>query len=190
MTGPHSITQLLNDWSSGDQAALAELTPYVYRELHALARSYLRRERQNRTLQPTALINEVYLRLAGEWKGEQWENRSHFFSIAASIMRRVLVDYARFRRTLKRGGGHAPVALEDAAAISTSPHTLDILDLHDALDEFEKLDQRRAKVIELRFFGGMSREEIAYAMDLTLPTVKRDLRLAEAWLRNHLAAKS
>lgn len=188
MTESPSTTQLLADWSNGNQAALADLTPHVYRELYALARSYLNRERSCQTLQPTALINELYLRFAGQSKPIQWEDRSHFIGIAARIMRRILVDYARSRLALKRRGGQAvTVTLTEMAAFSDGPHAVEILDLNDALNQFAQLDPRRAKVIELRYFGGMSREEIACTLGLTVPTIKRDLRLAEAWLRNHLA---
>jgi RNA polymerase sigma-70 factor, ECF subfamily len=181
-----SITQLLIGWSAGDRAALDELTPQVQRELHIIARRYLKRDRGNQTLQPTALINEVYLRLIDQSRPVQWEGRSHFFGIAAHLMRNILVDYARARRAAKRGGDAIQVTLSATAAISADSHAPDMLDLDDALNRLAVLDERKAKIIELRYFGGMTREEIACAAGLTLATVKRDLRLAEAWLRRDL----
>ena len=158
----------------------------MYRELHALARAYLRRGRRNQTLQPTALINEVYLRLIDQSKPVEWECRSHFFGIAARLMRQILVDSAREHRALKRGGEAVPVALDDLAAAVLPSMAPDILALDEALTRLEQWDERKAKIIELRYFAGMSREEIANAYGLTLATVKRDLRLAEAWLRRDL----
>ena len=183
------ITQLLADWSHGNQAALDQLTPHVYKELHALARAYLRRGRPNQTLQPTALINEACLRLLGPGQPIQWENRAHFFGIAARLMRMVLVDYSRARQAAKRGGDAQAVTLEDAIALS-SGNTPDVLAVNEALDHLATVDERKAKVIEMRYFGGMEREEIAAALGLTLPTVKRDLRLGEAWLRRYLRGEN
>ena len=188
MSGPPSITQLLIDWSHGNPAALNELTPQVYRELRALARSRLRRDPRNPTLQPTALINEVYLRLIDQSQPIQWQGRSHFFGIAARLMRNVLVDYARARRAAKRGGQAVAVTLEETAALSPN-HTPDILEVDDALNRLAQVDERKARVIELRYFGGMTCEEVACASDLTVSTVRRDLRLAEAWLRRQLVGK-
>ena len=179
------VTQLLIAWSQGNRAALDELTPHVYRELHSLAASYLRRGRPNQTLQPTALINEACLRLLGQPEMVQWHDRAHFFGIAARLMRMVLVDYARLRGAEKRGGGNQAITLEDAAAFAPD-RVPDVLDVNAAIDELAKVDERKAKVIELRYFGGMEREEIATALSLTLATVKRDLRLGEAWLRRFL----
>ena len=183
MVGEASITQLLAGWRQGDQAALTALTPRVYRELQTLARTYLRR-RPSQTLQPTALVNEAWLRLIGQAQLPQWESRAHFFGIAARLMRLVLVDYARMHRAAKREGGRA-VTLEDSILLSPA-RAPDVLEVHEALDQLEKVDERKARVIELRYFGGMEREEIATALDLTVPTVKRDLRLGEAWLRRFL----
>ena len=185
MEGPPPVTQLLTAWSKGDRAALDELTPHVYRELHALAASYLRRGRPNQTLQPTALINEACLRLLGQSEPIQWNDRAHFFGIAARLMRMVLVDHARSRAAAKRGGAVRAITLEETMVFSPD-RTPDVLDVNEALDELAKVDERKAKVIELRYFGGMEREEIATALDLTLATVKRDLRLGEAWLRRFL----
>ena len=180
---------MLVEWSQGNQAALEELTPHVYRELHALARSYLRRGRPNHTLQPTALINEACIRLLGKSEPIQWENRAHFFGIAARLMRMVLVDYSRTRQAAKRGGEAEAVTLEETMALSSS-HAPDVLEVNEALDHLAKIDERKAKVIELRYFGGMEREEIAAALGLTVATVKRDLRLGEAWLRRFLRGES
>jgi RNA polymerase sigma factor (TIGR02999 family) len=175
---------LLIDWSNGNRAALDELTPHVYSELHALARTYLSR-RRNQALQPTALINEVYLRLIDQRRPIAWENRSHFFGIATRFMRLILVDHARARRALRRGG--EAVTLDETKVFSPNHDAADILDVDSALTRLAEVDERKARVIEMRYFGGMSREEIGCALDLTLPTVKRDLRLAEAWLRRHFA---
>jgi RNA polymerase sigma factor (TIGR02999 family) len=182
-----SITQLLVSWSEGNPTALEELTPHVYRELHALARSYLSRGRRNQTLQPTALVNEAWLRLIGQSQPQLWENRSHFFGIAARLMRLVLVDYARTHHAAKRGGAAEAVTLDEMRVLSPG-RAPDVLEVNEALDQLAKVDERKAKVIELRYFGGMEREEIATAMDLTVSTVKRDLRLGEAWLRRFLAS--
>jgi RNA polymerase sigma factor (TIGR02999 family) len=188
MEGESPITQLLVDWRQGDQAALEQLTPRVYRELQVLARSYLRRLGPNQTLQPTALVNEAWLRLIGQSQLPQWESRAHFFGIAARLMRLVLVDYARMQHAAKREGGQA-VTLDDSIALSPA-HAPDVLAVNEALDHLAQVDERKAKVIELRYFAGMEREEIAAALDLTLPTVKRDLRLGEAWLRRFLGGES
>jgi len=183
------VTQLLVEWSHGDPAALEKLTPHVYRELHALARSYLRRSRPNQTLQPTALINEAYIRLMGQSEPIQWENRAHFFGIAARLMRMVLVDYSRAHDAAKRGGPAEPVTLAESLAPSFG-RAPDVLEVDEALDHLAKFDQRKAKVIELKYFGGMDREEISAALGLTVPTVKRDIRLGEAWLRRFLRGES
>jgi RNA polymerase sigma factor (TIGR02999 family) len=183
------VTQLLVAWSRGDRNALDELTPHVYRELHSLAKSYLRRGRPNQTLQPTALINEACLRLLGQSEPIQWENRAHFFGIAARLMRMVLVDYSRSRNAAKRGGSADPVTLEETLVLSPG-HAPDVLEINEALDHLARVDERKANVVELRYFGGMDREEIATALQLTVPTVKRDLRLAEAWLRRYLRGES
>ena len=189
MAGPVSITQLLIDWNNGNRAALDELTRHVHRELHDLARSYLSRERPNHTLQPTALINEAYLRLIDQAHPVQWENRSHFFGIAARIMRIVLVDHARGRGAVKRGRDWVAVSLEETAVFSPIHQALDILEVDNALSRLAQVDERKARTIELRYFGGMTRDEIAQASGLTVSTVKRDLRLAEAWLRRDLAGR-
>ncbi len=188
MDGPAPITQLLVDWRQGDHAALEQLTPRVYRELQGLARSYLRRLGPNQTLQPTALVNEAWLRLIGQSQLPDWENRAHFFGIAARLMRLVLVDHSRKQRAAKRESGQA-VTLQESLILSPA-RTPDVLEVNEALDALRKVDERKASVIELRYFGGMEREEIAAALDLTLATVKRDLRLGEAWLRRFLSGES
>jgi RNA polymerase sigma factor (TIGR02999 family) len=186
MAGPHSVSQLLMAWGEGDPAAFEELTHRVYHELHKLARIYLRRGRPAQSLQPTALINEVYLRLLDQSQPIQFENRAHFFGIAARLMRIVLVDQARRRQAAKRGGAGAAVTLQDCMAVSPE-RAPDVLEMNEALDRLAEFDERKAKVIELRYFGGMDREEVAAALGLTVATVKRDLRLGEAWLRRFLS---
>jgi len=188
MGGSASVSQLLIAWGRGEAAALEQLTPRVYRELHKLARAYLRRGRPNQTLQPSALINEAFLRLLDQSQPVEWENRAHFYGIAARLMRMILVDYARAHHAAKRGGAGAPVTLEDCMAVSPS-RPPDVLEIDEALDRLAAVDERKAKVIELRYFGGMDREEVAAALGLTVPTVKRDLRLGEAWLRRFLGAE-
>jgi RNA polymerase sigma factor (TIGR02999 family) len=183
---PRTITRLLVAWRNGDETALDQLTPLVYRELHGLARVYLARG-IGPGLQPTELIGELYLRLIDGTSSMRWENRSHFFGIAARLMREVLVDHARARRAAKRGGGAACVTLEETVALS-SGRAPDVLEVDEALSRLADVDTRKARVIELRYFGGMKREEISAALGLTLPTVKRDLRLGEAWLRRYLTA--
>ena len=184
-----SVSQLLIAWGRGEPAALEQLTPQVHFELHKLARAYLRRAGANPTLQPTELINEAYLRLLDQPQSVQWENRAHFFGIAARVMRLILVDHARTRNSAKRWGHASPVTLHDCMAVSPG-RIPEVLEIDQALDRLAAVDERKAKVIELRYFGGMDREEVAFALGLTLPTVKRDLRLGEAWLRRFLAGKS
>lgn len=180
-----SITSLLTCWEEGNEAALAELAPQVHRELHALARSYLRKRHHNNTLQATALINEAWLRLIDRSQPMRWESRAHFYGIAARLMRIVLVDYMRSRSAAKRGGTDQPLTVSESVALSPD-RPPDVLELSEALDELAKVDDRKARVIELRYFGGMDREEISGALRVSLATVKRDLRLGEAWLRRFL----
>jgi RNA polymerase sigma factor (TIGR02999 family) len=184
-----SVTQLLVAWSHGDKNALEQLTPRVHDELHKLARIYLSRARPNQTLQPTALINEAYLRLLDQARPPEWEGRAHFFGIAARLMRIVLVDYSRSRRAAKRGGGAQPITLMEPVMVSPG-RAPDVIEVDEALDRLAEVDERKAKVVELRYFGGLTREEIATAMGLTEATVKRDLRLAEAWLRRFLSGEA
>jgi RNA polymerase sigma-70 factor, ECF subfamily len=189
MGGSASVSQLLIAWGRGEAAALDELAPRVYRELHKVARAYLRRGRPNQTFQPTALINEAFFRLLDQPQPVQWKGRAHFYGIAARLMRMILVDHARARNAAKRGGAGIPVTLDDWMAVSPS-RAPDVLEINEALDRLTAVDERKAKVIELRYFGGMDREEVATALGLTVPTVKRDLRLGEAWLRRFLAGES
>jgi RNA polymerase sigma factor (TIGR02999 family) len=187
MDGDRSITRLLAQWSDGDNEALDELTPLVYDQLRVLAQSYFDRiSGRNHGLQPTELINELYLRLIDQSPSVRWENRSHFFGIAARLMRLVLVDHARRRHAAKRGGLAEPITLRDTAVLAPS-RPADVLEVDEALKQLTVVDERKAKVIEMRYFGGMKREEIATALGLTVPTVKRDLRLGEAWLRRYLS---
>jgi RNA polymerase sigma factor (TIGR02999 family) len=188
MGGTVSVSELLIAWGRGEQAALDKLTPQVFSELRKIARSHLYRVKPGHSLQPTALINEVYIRLLGQSKPIQWESRSHFFAMAAHLMRLILAQQARAQRAAKRGGAVTIVTF-DESAVASGGRQPDVLELDQALDRLAAIDERKAKVIELRFFGGMDREEIATALGLTLFTVKRDLRLGEAWLRNFLAGE-
>lgn len=182
-----SVTQLLAAWGDGDQAALDQLVPMVYEELRRLARSYMRRERQNHTLQTTALVNEAYLRLVDQ-KHMRWQNRAHFFAISAQLMRRILVDYARRRGYQKRGGGALQVTLAGAESL-TDERTPDLVALDEALSSLAEIDPRRSQVVELRFFGGLSIEETAEVLKLSPTTVERDWTIAKAWLRKTVMGK-
>jgi len=177
---PTDVTILLNAWSDGKQDALDELMPLVYQELRKLARSYLRAERPEHTLQPTALVNEAYLRL-GDQKNVRWQNRRHFYGIAAQLMRRILVDHARKRQSEKRGGGEALIPFEEAKGVPVKAR--DLVALDDALKDFATIDPRSAKIVELRQFGGLSIDETADVLEISPATVKRDWTLAKAWLR-------
>lgn len=177
-------TQLLRAWNDGDEAALNELVPLVEQELHRLARAYMGRERQGHTLQATALVNEVFLRLA-EGTTPEWRNRAHFVGIAARLMRRVLVDHARSRGYLKRGGGARRVPLDDATPIAPEME-LDLLAVDRALEALAKADPRKSQVVELRFFGGLSVDETADVLGISAETVKRDWRFAKLWLAREL----
>jgi RNA polymerase sigma factor (TIGR02999 family) len=179
------ITQLLVAWNNGDQTALEQLAPLVQAELRRLAKHYMTGERQGHILQTTALVNEAFLRLI-DWRNVEWRNRSHFFGLAAQIMRRILVDFARARRREKRGGAALLVSLSEAAKVA-SERGSDLVALDDALHTLEKLDLRQARVVELRFFGGLSLEETAEALKVSLSTVRRDWSIAEAWLFRELS---
>ena len=183
----HEITQLLIAWKGGDQAALEALSPLINQELHRLAKHYMAGERQGHVLQPTALVNEAWLRLI-DWQNVEWQNRAHFFGLAAQIMRRILVDYARARRREKRGGDALHVSLSEAANVAQEQRA-DLEALDDALKTLEKLDPRQARVVELRFFAGLSLEETAEVLKVSLSTVRRDWSLAEAWLFRELSRK-
>ena len=188
-TSQNSVTQLLVNWGRGDQDALAELTPLVYEELRRLAARYMRRERPDMTLQSTALVHEAYLRLVDQ-KNARWQNRAHFFGVAAQMMRHVLVDIGRAHRRKKRGGREAlQVSLSDAKKLPTERPT-DLVELDDALKTLARLDARHARVVELRFFGGLSHEETAHVLNVSVATVRRDWRLARAWLFRELSGRS
>src|SRR4029453_16048782 len=186
--GVMDATELLRAWSEGDQAALNELVPLVERELHRLARAYMRRERQGHTLQATALVNEVFLRLA-HTANPAWQGRAHFVGIAARLMRQVLVDHARSRGYRKRGGGVRRVPLDDGLLITPEPE-LDVLAVDRALEAFAKIDPRKSQVVELRFFGGLSVEETAGVLGISVETVKRAWRVAKLWLSRELERKA
>ena len=175
-----TVTRLLREWSSGKQDVVDELTPLVYAELRRLAESYFRRERPDHTLQPTALIHEAWMRLVDQGQ-PQWNSRSHFYSFAAHLMRQILVDHARSRGAQKRGAGEHNLSVSDVDVASPGPDA-DILALDEALTRLAAVDQRKVRIIELRFFSGMTTEEIAEAMETSARTVERELRLARAWL--------
>jgi len=187
-TQQHQITQLLAEWSDGNQSALDELYPLVYNELHRLARRYMSRERKGHTLQTTALINEAYVRLVDQ-KNVHWANRSHFFAISAQIMRRILIDHARRHAYAKRGGGAQQVSLEEVAMVARDLGS-DLVQLDDALKTLAKMDARRCHVVELRYFGGLSNEEIAGVLKVSENTVTRDWNLARAWLYQQLSGSA
>jgi RNA polymerase sigma-70 factor, ECF subfamily len=185
MQPPEGITQLLTKWSKGDQSALDELMPLVYEELRRLASAYLRRERAGHTLQPTALVNEAYLKLVGQ-RSAHWQNRAQFYGIAAQLMRRILVDHARVKYAEKRGGAEQQrLSITSAQGLSTKPN-LDVLALNEALDELATLDPQQSRIVELKFFAGLSIEETAEIMGLGHATVERDWKMARAWLRRKL----
>jgi len=185
-SSPQSVTQLLKAWGNGEQQALDQLIPLVYTELHRLAHRYMGRERSAHTLQPTALVHEAYERLI-DLKNVSWQNRAHFFGVSARLMRYILVQFARERQAAKRGGHVVQVSLSDAANVGTR-HNPDLVALDDALTELEKLDPRQARTVELRFFGGLSLEEAAEVLCVSVSTVRRDWRMAQAWLHQQLSA--
>ena len=185
MSGSPNVTQLLVAWRQGDREALESLTPLVHRELHRIAARYMASERADHVLQATALVNEAYIRLV-EWENVEWQNRAQFFAIAAKIMRRILVDFARTRRRAKRGGHDVHVSLSEALDLSCRTPSADLVALEDALTELETLFPRHARVVELRFFGGLSLEETAHVLDVSVGTVRRDWSLAQAWLFRQL----
>ena len=184
-TTPPDVTGLLRAWSSGDESALERLVPLVYDELRRLARRYMAGERSGHTLQTTALVNEAYLRLV-DARSVRWQNRTHFFAISAQLMRRILVDYARSRQTHKRGGDTIHVDLDEASTVA-SDRAPDLVALDDALKELASFDERKARVVELRFFGGLSVEETAEVLKVSADTVLRDWRLAKAWLLREIS---
>lgn len=182
MSETHEVTLLLAEWAKGNQTALEELTPLVYRELRQLAASYLRKERKGHTLQPTALVHEAYLRLVDQ-RHPNWQNRSHFYGVAARLMRQILVDHARSKRAGKRAGIHVPL---DQVVSFERDRGRDLLALDSSLTQLEKIDPRKCRAVELHYFGGLSTEEIAKALEVSAMTVRRDLRMAEAWLHHEM----
>ncbi len=187
---PPDVTQLLLGWSGGDRSASDQLMAAVYAELHAQAARAMGREMPEHTLQATALVNEAYLRLIDQRRVE-WRNRAHFFGVAAQLMRRILVDHARGRHAAKRGGGVKPITLGHAESASDAPPDetgVDVLVLHEALERLAALDPRQARVVELRYFGGMNIEDTAEALEISPATVKREWSVARAWLRRELRA--
>lgn len=182
----HDVTQLLLAWNKGDQLALEQLVPLVHAELHRLARRYMGNERAGHPLQPTALVNEAYLRLIDQ-RRVQWQNRAHFFAISAQLMRRILISMARARHAHKRGNDARPVSLDDALVISNE-RAAELVALDDALLELARLDPRRSQVVELRYFGGLSVKETAEVLKLSEETVMRDWNRAKAWLHVQLDA--
>lgn len=183
---PGDITGLLRSWSEGDQSALQKLTPIVYEELHRLADRYMRRERPGHSLQATALVNEAYMRLV-DYKRMQWQNRAHFFAVSAQLIRRILIEHAR-RRNLKRGGGIRHLSLDEAVVVG-SKRTADLVALDDAMKALAQLDPRKERVVEMRFFGGLSVEETAEVLKVSSVTVMRDWSTAKAWLYRELGGK-
>ncbi len=181
-TPPVQLTQLLVAWSHGDVSALDQLAPLVYGELHKLAHGYMRREEAGHTLQTTALVHEAFMRLIHHPQ-ESWQNRAHFYAIAANMMRRILVDYARTHLRSKRGGGAVHIALEEIGVAPAAPAVeIDVIALDAALQQLAEMDERRARVVELRFFGGLSVEETAHVLQVAPDTIVRDWRVAKAWL--------
>jgi RNA polymerase sigma factor (TIGR02999 family) len=190
VTGPSGseITQLLRAWNGGDESALEKLMPIVYGELHRMARRYMAQESPDHTLQTSALVNEAYLRLV-DAANANWQNRVHFFAVSAQAMRRILVDWARSRQALKRGGQLRPLRLDDALAV-TQEQPVDLVALDDALKALAALDPRKSQVVELHFFGGLDLEETAEVLKVSSDTVLRDWKLAKNWLRCELSGES
>ena len=180
------VTDLLVQWSHGDDAALAELTPLIYEELRRIAHHHMGGQRADHTLQTTALVNEAYLRLADQ-TNPSWKNRAHFFAVAARAMRQIVVDYARSQRSQKRGGGAVKVELDEAAIVSPE-QSREIVDLHEALERLATLDSRKAQVVELKYFGGLNYDEMAEVLKISRVTVRRDWEFAKVWLYTELRA--
>ena len=181
---PEQVTQLLTEWRHGNAAALDQLTPLVYEDLRHLAHRYMSGQRPDHTLQTTALVNEVYLRLADQ-TNPSWQNRAHFFAVAARAMRQILVNYAESSRAQKRGGGALKVELDEAALVSAAQSD-EILDLHEALEKLGTHDSRKAEVVELKYFGGLNYDEIAEVLKISAHTVRRDWEFARTWLYTQL----
>ena len=182
-----NLTGLLLEWREGSKAALDRLTPLVYDELRRIAHRYVQRERNGHTMQTTAHVNEAYLRLAGQQKVD-WQNRAHFFAVTAQVMRHILIDHARRRRFAKHGGELLQIPIEDAAVMSMH-RAAELIALDEALEELAKLDRRKSRVVELRYFGGLSLEETAEVLEISLMTVRRDWRAAKAWLYKRMKAE-
>ena len=183
---PADVTQLLGQWSAGDREALDAMIPLVYDELRRMAHGHMARERAGHTMQATALVNDVYLKLKKE-QSSAWKNRAQFFAVAAQMMRRILVDHARQHASAKRGGGAQQVTLDDAMLVSND-HASEMLAIDEALQKLEQLDKRKSQVAVMRFFAGLTVEETAEALAISIETVARDWRFARAWLRNELSA--
>lgn len=181
---PNDVTRLLLNWSEGNSSALDQLLPIVYSELRKIASGYLRKERAGHTLQPTALIHEAYLRLVDQ-NIPKWENRAHFYGVAARLMRQILVDHARMRGSARRGGDQKKISIENATVFSEE-HAADLLAFDEALQKLNNMDERKARIIEMQSFAGMTAEETAAALGISVPTVKRDLKFARAWLKREL----
>jgi RNA polymerase sigma factor (TIGR02999 family) len=184
MSDTHEVTFLLAEWARGNEQALEQLTPLVYKRLRQLAASYLRKERQGHTLQPTALVHEAYLRLVGQ-TSPNWQNRAHFYGVAARLMRQILVDHARQKQAGKRAGSRARVSLDQALGFQRE-RSADLIALDISLSVLEKIDARKCKAVELHYFGGLSLEETAEVLEVSLITVRRDLKMAEAWLQREM----
>ncbi len=181
---PQDVTVLLNKVNEGDSTAPKELLPLVYAELRKLAGGYLKNERPDHTLQPTALVHEAYIRLV-DWENVSWQNRSHFFAVSAQVMRNILVDHARKKKAEINGGNLQKIELDEAISFSAE-RQVDLVDLDDALKELEKLDERQSKIIELRFFAGLTIEETAHALNISAKTVSREWDFVRAWLYRRL----
>ena len=185
MESSENVTQLLLKWNEGDTRALDKLMPLVYTELRRLARNYLRRERPDHTLQPTALVNEAYLKLIDQTNA-RWQNRAQFYGVAAQLMRRILVDHAREHQAAKRGGPHRErLSITSAGQLAEKPE-IDLLALHEALEELKSFDPQQERIVELKFFGGLSIDETAEVLGISHATVERDWKMARAWLRRKL----
>lgn len=184
---PEEVSQLLSNWSKGDTDALDKLIPVVYEELRRLAHHYMRHERAGHTLQTTALVNEAYMRLA-DYKRMRWQSRAHFFAVAAQVMRRILVEHARSRAYLKRGAGAQKVSIDEAAVVSEG-RSAEVIAVDDALKELEAWDSRKGRIVELRFFGGLSIDETAEVLKISPTTVQREWRSAKAWLLSTISER-
>jgi RNA polymerase sigma-70 factor (ECF subfamily) len=187
MPSPKEVTELLLAWSEGDRSALEQLIPLVYDELHKMARRYMVREQVAHTLQTTALVNEAYIRMI-DMRKVQWQNRAHFFAVSAQLMRRILVDFARSRNYQKRGGGRRLVTLDDALEVSPKQDA-DLVLLDEALDALAVVDDRKRRVVELRFFGGLTVDETAHVLEVSPDTVMRDWKMAKVWLLREMSGE-